>query len=189
MAVASITLDVNFQLTDLENKPLANVPVRLVLGSDQDWQSPAAGHRFVTGANGDARFSANVVVDKKWRGDSIGFTGLSMPGRTDHLMVAAELERTIENKVYRWLYVMHIYCKGGDCSTTDFDDIYTADAKGRFTKKMERARLGSEYMWKPEELGGLLLPGTGFQPSNFALDVEKKTLKLAFKRSPPPVRR
>jgi hypothetical protein len=48
----AVTLDVSFRLTDLDYKPLRGVPVRLVFGSDPDWQGANSGHRFVTDASG-----------------------------------------------------------------------------------------------------------------------------------------
>ena len=44
-----VPLDVEFKLTDIEYKPLSDVPVRLVLGA-ADWQAPDAGVRVVTAA-------------------------------------------------------------------------------------------------------------------------------------------
>jgi hypothetical protein len=49
-----VALDVSFKMIDVENRPLPGVPVRLVFGAGADWQSPNAGHRFVTDAKGEA---------------------------------------------------------------------------------------------------------------------------------------
>ena len=54
-----VPLDVTFKLTDLDYKPVAGAPVRIVFGSDLDWQAPNAGRRFVTDAKGEHRFRAS----------------------------------------------------------------------------------------------------------------------------------
>ncbi len=90
-----MTVDVHFKLTELErpDRPLTGVPVRLVLGAVADWQGPNAGYRFVTGAGGEAHFSAAGVVDRRWKMVPYAMTGLSFPRRMDHMMIAAELEQ------------------------------------------------------------------------------------------------
>src|SRR5437899_12390698 len=70
-----VTLDVTFKLTDLENRPLPNVPARLVFGSDPDWRGAATGKRFVTDAKGEAHFTANVTFDQKLRKVPTNFVG------------------------------------------------------------------------------------------------------------------
>src|ERR1700722_147332 len=61
------TLDVTFKLTDLDYKPLPHVPVRIIFGSDPDWQNPDAGYRIVTDDKGQATFTARVSIDKRRR--------------------------------------------------------------------------------------------------------------------------
>jgi hypothetical protein len=182
-------LEVHFKLTDVDYHPVTGVPVRLVLGTRQDWQEPGSGNRFVTDPNGEAVFTTAATVDKRWRGQNVGFTGLSIPYRADHLAIAAELEPAGAEGKYTWLYTMNVYCKGGDCSTDDIEDVYSKDSQGRFTRKAERVN-GD---WKMPELRGLVLTGAGYQSWNSLLtfDDSRKVWKLtlAFKRSPPPVRR
>ncbi len=42
-AAHAVDLDVQFKLTGLDYTPISNEPVRVVFGSDADWQSPASG--------------------------------------------------------------------------------------------------------------------------------------------------
>lgn len=194
-----VPLDVSFKMIDVENKPLASVPVRLVFGAGPDWQNPNAGNRFLTDANGQARFTTNVIIEKRWQSKNVGFTPLSVPIRTDHVMVAAELEQKIpvDTEGYRSFQVlltMDIDCSGdGQCSTHDFTAIYLPDATGRFTRRPERFQ--SYEAWKIEEFGGKVMWGIGYRAADFTMETYpghpdgKRTLQLAFKRQPLPVRK
>ena len=186
-----VALTVEFKLTDLEYKPLPSAPVRLVFGSTPDWQGADAGHRFVTDASGAHRFTTSVVLDKQWRKLPTNFASslVSLPEQTDHLTVAAELEYV----TFRWLYAVDVYRfpKGGDVLLDGFS-VYTRDARGAFTNKAKQDSGG----WKMSDLGGLALTHPGHEPWNFMLQPDpadpshrRWTLRIAFKRSPEPVRR
>jgi hypothetical protein len=192
-------IDVHFKLTDLEYKPLANVPVRLAFsGGQSDWQGAEAGNRFVTDVNGEAHFAATAAVDRRWNSQNVGLTGVSLPIRTDHVFIAAELERTFPGiGALRWVYTMDVFRDAsGDCSTSDIDAIYTKDAKGRFARKIEQTRLSPGlYSWKAPELKGMVFSAPGYQAWDFMLSPEdgaerkRWKLKLSLKRAPEPVRR
>jgi hypothetical protein len=67
----TVPLDVEFKLTDREYRPLAGVPLRLVLGIE-DWQAADAGVRIVTGEDGAARFTTQAVIDRsQWLGSFV----------------------------------------------------------------------------------------------------------------------
>ena len=190
-----VSLDVQFKLTDLEYKALPGQPVRLVFGAGKDWQSANAGNRFVTDGNGEAVFTTQAAIDRRWTSVPVGFTGVSKPVRVDHLQIAAELERVLpgldagKDLTLHQLYKMDIdVLPGGDCATSDFTDVYLPDAHGRFTNAVP-----STGLTIPNS-GGLVLSGIAYQTWDHMLGPvdEAKThwkLKLAFKRSPPPVRR
>src|SRR5579872_6398160 len=74
-----VPLNVEFKLTDLEYKPLSGQPVRLVFGAAKDWQTPNAGNRLVTDANGQATFTTQALIDRRWTSVPVGFTGISRP--------------------------------------------------------------------------------------------------------------
>jgi hypothetical protein len=185
-----VTLDVTFKLTDLENHPLPNVPARVVFGSDPDWQSAGTGKRVITDAKGEAHFTANVALDQKLRKVPTNFVGslVSGPQQTDHLAVAAELEFAD----FHWLYVADLFrFRQGD-TMTDGLSVYTPDERGRFVHKAEY----DGHAWKMRDLKGLMLTHPGYELGDFALapdpadpSAKRWTLKLAFKKSPPPVRR
>ena len=194
-AARTVTLDVEFKLTDIDYHPLAGVPLRLVLGA-RDWQSADAGIRIVTAADGTARFSTEALIDRRWNFSNIGFTSFSIPFRADHIAVAAELPFVLPKKdapdiVHRWLYTADIdRMPDGDCSSDDLDDVYELGPDGRFSKLLGTNAAGPNFQ---ALVDGWMLSGAGYQMWNFALEPDKADasgrrwhLKLAIKRRPKP---
>jgi hypothetical protein len=192
----SVTVDVDFKLTELEkpDRRLADVPVRLVLGEGPDWQGPNAGQRFVTDAKGEAHFTAPGVVDRRMRMAPYAMTGVSVPKRTDHMQIAVELEQLVPTASgdfhhYQWLHTLDIDCyTASDCATSDIAAVYTRDVQGRFTRK---GRYDDRGLSMPE-LGGMMLGAPGYKAADFFLstaDPERKrwTLRLMLQRKPAPV--
>lgn len=183
-----VTLDVHFKLTDLDYKPLAGVPVRIVFALDKNWQDAAAGAKATTDANGEAKIVANVALEKVRKKVPTNFAGSLLSGSqpADHVTAAVELPSI----GYRWLYVVDLFrFEGGDVMLDDMS-IYTRDPKGNFTLKAKEDSAG----WHMPELGGLVLTSALYEPRNYTLEpVQGKpnewTLQLSFKKSPDPVRR
>lgn len=170
---------------------LPGATVRLVLGAGPDWQSPTAGHKFVTDAKGEARFTMDGLLDSRWRSRPIGFTPFSMPTRAEHMQIALEVDHEFPlngqpPKTFRWVLTMDLDCfRDGQCSTVDFMSIYTPDSKGRFTKLLPRQ--GSTESWKVQEFNGLVIFGMSYQVADFMLsshpdNPKKRTLSLALKK-------
>jgi hypothetical protein len=185
-----VALAVQFKLTDPDYKPLSGVPARLVFGSDPNWQNPSAGQRVVTDAKGEAKLTAGVVLEKRPRKPPTNFADslLIRPQQTDYLRVGAE----IEYMNHHWLYVVDLYrFPKGDVLLDSFS-VYTADEKGRFTRKARRVAQD----WLMDGMEGLLMTSPGCEPWDYRLDTapaappdKRWTLRLAFKKFPPPVRR
>jgi hypothetical protein len=176
LSAQPVSLVVRFKLTDLDYKPLAGVPVRLVVASDPAWQKPGSGRQVVTDAKGEAEAVLEASLDKSLRKAPSNFVAnlLSLPKQTLDLRIAVEL-------VYDGrpgLYAVDIHrFPNGDCMRQGFR-VFTADAGGAFTQ------------------GGTLVDGAGFTPWDYMLAPDpddpagrRWTVKLAFKKQPPPVRR
>jgi hypothetical protein len=192
----SVALDVAFTLTDLNNQPLPGVPVRLVFGG-KGWQARDAGVRIVTAADGTARFTTAAAIDRRWTFVNIGFTGLSMPVRADHLPIALELAFVVPQKnggdvVHRWLYTADIdRLPDGDCTSDDLDNVYDRDGGGAFTKLIGRNGAGPNF---DGLVDGFRLDAAGYKLSNFMLTAPAAAppdqpwhLKLGLVRKPKPV--
>jgi hypothetical protein len=189
----SVTLDVEFKLTDRDHQPLAGV-----LGS-ADRQAPDAGVRIVTGDDGTARVTTAAIVARAWQWTNVGFTPFSIPVRVDHLAMAFELERALPRRdggetLHRWLYTADVYrYRGGDCSTDDIDRIYEAGPDGRFTRLLGAGAAGPNFEMP---IDGLILTGGGYKLSDFMLSRPEGEgagarwhLKLGLMRLPKPVLR
>jgi hypothetical protein len=182
-----VMLDVIFKLTDLDYKPLPGVPVRLVFCCDKNWQSANAGYRFVTDEKGEGRVTARVVIARHLRKKPTNFFSslVSLPQPTDHLAAGAELEYM----GFHWLYIVNMErFPDGDVMQDDFS-VYSRDTRGHFALKA--ARISQD--WEIKDLGGMMLTGPGHTPWNAMIapgsGTEHWTLQLAFKKSPPAVRR
>lgn len=190
-AADPVALAVEFKLTDLDYRPLPGVPVRLAFGSTADWQGANTGHRFTTDADGTHRFSTTVVLDKQWRKLPTNFYSslVGRPQQTDHLTVAAELVYM----TFPWLYAVDVYrFPAGGPVLLDGVSVYTRDARGAFTNKARQDAGG----WRMADLGGLALTNPGHEPWSAMLEPDpadpaqrRWILRIAFKRSPAPVRR
>lgn len=188
LAAQAVQLEVQFKLTDLDYRPLAGEPVRVVLGGG-DWQAPEAGHAFQTDSQGEGHFTVSAALDRRWRQPHGATVSLpSLPEHTLHLMAAAELSYA----GHRWLYAVDL-CrfKNGDVMQDGFE-VYTRDGKGRFAVKTPN-KAGD---WRMADLNGLALSSPGNQPWQAFLEPVDETanppkwrLKLAFKRAPAPVMR
>jgi hypothetical protein len=192
----TVAINVDFRLTKLESEEgLAGVPIRIVLGDGQGWQGKDAGYRFVTDADGRAKFTTTGKVDRRWRMQPIGFTPFSIPQRSDHIMIAAELEQPIPRKDggydhVPWLHTLDLDCGSGRCATSDIVWIYTRDLQGDFTRPVQYV----EESLSAPELNGMRLGGPNYKAADFWLSTDDPArrqwdVKLVLQKRPPPVLR
>jgi len=185
----TIDLDVSFKLTDIDYKPLANVPVRLVFGSDKDWQNKDAGYKFTTDAKGEATLQTKVILDKVFRKIPTNYIDslFSLPLPRQHLIAAAELEYMNLPA----LYAVDIVCLPGGTTMQDDFYLYSRDQDGNFSRRVQPR----EYGTLRPDLVGYVLQGPGYEPWDYSLlpfesdpPGQHWGLKLAFKRSKAPVK-
>jgi hypothetical protein len=192
----TITLAVTLKLTDNDYKPLAGQSVRLAF-SGQDWHGAEAGQRVVTDARGEAHLTAVVAIDRQTKSQNVGMTPFSLPVGTDHLLIAAELERILpvdgHDHAFHWLYTENIFrYAGGETSGGYIDAIFAKGPQGRFDKPLQpNLNIMAQRMdTEQRAIGG----DEGYVPTDFGLerdDTDKAhprwTLSLGFKRMPRPV--
>jgi hypothetical protein len=194
----TVPLEVELKLTDQDYQPIGGVPIRLVFGT-KDWQAENAGVRIVTAEDGTARFVTQAVIKRGWHFVNIGFTPFSMPLRSDHLFLGAELDFVVPRKeggeaVHHFLYTADVNrLPGGDCSTYDLDKLYGAGPDGRFTTLIGTNAAGPNF---DGSVDGWTLSNAGYRMWDSMLsrpDEEVSTgektwhLKLGLMRKPKPV--
>jgi hypothetical protein len=196
----TVTMHVAVKLTDNDNNPIARWPLRMVVGvrdwDAPDWRGPDTGVRIVTDANGDASFTTEAIVDRRWEWQSVGFTPLSIPVRVRHVSVGFESERTLPSPhgdvVHHWFYTAEVYrWSDGSSSTYDIDRLYEAGPDGRFTRLLG---MGVSSPYSVIKIDGLMLIGSGYRLADFEFDpvgdgAKEWNLKLALKQMPKPVLR
>ena len=182
-----VSLTVTFRLTDLQYQPLADVPVRLILPCEKNWQEPDSGYRLVTDANGEARLTTKAILDRRWRKMPSNFIGslIGLPMLTDHLAAGAEMNYMN----YHWIYLVDSVLFPDGTTMQDHFSIYSRDEQGRFTEKA----IETNGDWMIKDLKGMMISAPGLAPWDYSLDHdasrENWTLKLAFKKSPPAIQR
>jgi len=191
MQPTPVSLDVQFKLTTLDYQPIAAAPVRVTFGAESTWQAPGTGTSFVTDAAGTFRFTSPVTIDTQQKKIPTNFADslLARPQPADHLLIATELTYVD----FPWLYVFELWrFKNGGDVLNEGVSVYTRDDAGRFTRKARHQNSG----WLMADLKGLVLTTPGheawdylLEPASDAATPPKWTLRLAFKRWPPPVRR
>jgi hypothetical protein len=196
-----VNIHVQFKLIDDDNKPIAGVPLRFVIGvpnwNADGWRAPDAGVRIVTDKDGAAHFTTEGVVDRTWMWVNLGFTPFSWPVRVDHAGVGFEIERVLPTKggpdsTHHWFYTAEIYRQAnGDSSTYDLDRVYETGPDGRFTRLLAK---GVSSPQSVIAVDGLMLRGSGYNLADFALapvgdGTKEWTLTLALKQHPKPVLR
>ena len=107
----------------------------------------------------------------------------------DKQMLSLRIGAELPYMEYRWLYAIDIFRFPDGDVLLDRVALFSADTDGRFTREAEK--VGQD--WKIADLGGLLLTNPGHQAQDYflapALPGSGWTLKLAFTRYPPPIRR
>ena len=164
-----VTLDVHFQLTDPDYKPLRNVAARVVFGSEAAWQSANAGTRVTTDAKGESRFERKVTLDRRAKKMPTNFVDSLLRGKqpVEHLAAGVELEYAGE----RFLYVIDIDRFPDDTVLLDGTSLFARDAQGNYTRKV-----ADNHGWEAWHF--LLVPETA----------DRWRLDLALLRRPDPVR-
>jgi hypothetical protein len=172
---SDVTLDVHVALVDNNGAPIANAPMRLVFGNAPGWDAPGAGIAFTTDAKGEHHFTTTTSLDtQRLKVPTNFFTQLvSLPEKTRHLRLAAELPYRGEPRLY--VADVNRFPDGANLGRAVMQ-AYGADAQGRFTVPAGTAgHKLSQFFLKPSETD--------------AADATRWSVKLTFLREPEPVQR
>lgn len=143
-------LDIHGQLVRSDGSPLANHPLRLVVGTEPDPRGPQAGQRLTTDAEGRFRRRLETKVPRRLKTLDIWF----IPHRTDLIEVGVELELLGRPALY-WIELDHMRegVLGGM-------DVFLKDGSGRFRQRLKFH--SQRHSWSfPDDPNGMLLTGIG----------------------------
>jgi hypothetical protein len=189
---ADVPFEVRFFLTDLNNQPIANAGVRLVLGAESGWQSAGRGTVLKTGADGKhtTRMSTSLRLGTRKRATNFLDSLLAGKETTDEVQVAVEFAYAGQQRLY--VTELHRFKKDGTVALGEIS-VFCRDAVGNFTRKATRNEDGG---WLMADLGGLALSSPGCEIAGFLFYPDESDpahrqwiLDCQFKRSPEPVMR
>lgn len=146
MGAQADRIDIRGLVVDAQHQPIAHLPLRLVLDSDDDPHAPQAGHHLVS--DGDGRFALQVdrTPRRRWvYGGSLGMV-LPIPARATVLGLGIEAER-FGRKRLDWL---HINWMSVNAATQS--DAYAQGANGRFDVAYRSdLRAGDFFVDRPDQ--------------------------------------
>jgi hypothetical protein len=143
-------LDIRGQLVRPDGSPLAQHPLRLVVGTETEPRAPQAGLRLVTDAQGRFRRQLETKVPRRFKTLDIGF----IPHRTDLIEIGVELELLGRPALY-WIELDHL--RDGVLGGMG---VFLKDGSGRFR---ERPKFHSQtHSWSfPDDPNGMQLSDIG----------------------------
>jgi hypothetical protein len=179
----SVPIEVRFTLLDADGKPVAGVPVRLVLATGSGWQRADAGSQVTTNESGEIRWSTRGLPEARRRKMPTNFftQSTSAPQETMHLAIGAQLSYLGRP----WLVVSEgDHFANGTTAQLDGVRVYGLSADGMFSAQAS-VRNG---VW---QLPGVPSPLTtpGHQVARFAMTHAGGgwVVELTIKRLPEPV--
>ncbi len=127
-----MTLDVQITVLAPDKSHAAGVPLRVILGTAADWQSPSAGEEMVTSEDGTVQCTMPVVLASQRRQVATNFVARFMASRetTRQVQVGVVMEYAGRS----WLSAITVDRRAGGASVRlDPMRVYGRASDGRFT--------------------------------------------------------
>jgi hypothetical protein len=127
-----VTLDVQITVLAPDKSHAAGVPLRVILGTAADWQSPSAGEEMVTSEDGTVQCTMPVVLASQRRQVATNFVARFMASRetTRQVQVGVVMEYAGRS----WLSAITVDRRAGGASVRlDPMRVYGRASDGRFT--------------------------------------------------------
>jgi hypothetical protein len=163
-AAVSETIDVTTRLVRPDGRPIAGLPVRLVVGSEKNPRSPSAGARLVTDANGRVRRTIQVPVT----GRLVTLDNAFTPHRSRYLAAGIELDLAGRAALY-WIELDQVRQGTGGAM-----QAYVAGKNGRFDRPLT-FHAKEHVLSFPDQPGGMRMTGIGADLGSHAMDGSPST--------------
>ncbi len=143
-------LDIRGQLLRPDDSPLANHPLRLVIGTEPEARAQEAGLRLVTDTQGRFRRQIEAKVPRRFKTLDIGF----IPHRTDLIEIGVELDLLGRPALY-WIELDHL--RDGVLGGMG---VFLMDGSGRFRQRLQFH--SKTHSWSfPDDPRGMQLSDIG----------------------------
>jgi hypothetical protein len=162
-----VSLDVQITVLHPDKSFAVGVPLRVILGTASDWQSPSAGEEMVTGDDGTVQRTVPVVLASKRREVASNFFARLMASResTRQVQVAVVMEYAGRS----WLSAITVDRRASGASLRlDPMRVYGRASDGRFTDDVPL----HDGSWHKRLPSGAMASLPGFVVTQATLDPE-----------------
>ncbi len=162
-----VNLDVQVTILHPDKSHAAGVPVRVILGTAADWQSPSAGEEMVTAEDGTVQRTLPIVLASLRRQVSTNFVARLMASRETTRQV--QLAVVMEYAGRSWLSAMTVDRRAnGSSLQLDPMRVYGRASDGRFTDDVPL----HDGAWHKRLPSGKMVSLPGFAVTSATLDPE-----------------
>jgi hypothetical protein len=162
-----VTLDVQVTVLHPDKSLAAGVPLRVILGTAADWQSPLAGDEMVTGDDGTVHCTLPVVLASQRRQVATNFVARFMASRETTRQV--QLGVVMEYAGRSWLSAITVDRRASGASLRlDPMRVYGRASDGRFTDDVPL----HDGSWQKRLPSGTMASLPGFVITHATLDPE-----------------
>ena len=160
-----VSLDVQITVLHPDKSLAAGVPLRVILGTATDWQSPSAGEEMVTGDDGTVQRILPVVLASRRREVATNFVARLMASRETVRQV--QLGVVMEYAGRSWLSAITVDRRANGASVRlDPMRAYGRASDGRFTDDVPL----HDGAWHKRLPGGKVASLPGFAVTSATLD-------------------
>ena len=162
-----VSLDVQITVLHPDRSLAVGVPLRVILGSASDWQSPSAGEEMVTGGDGTVQLTQPVVLASLRRQVATNFIARLTASR--ETIRQAQLSVVMEYAGRSWLSAITVDRRANGASLRlDPMRVYGRASDGRFTDDVPL----HDGSWNKRLPSGKMASLPGFVITQATLDPE-----------------
>ena len=162
-----VSLDVQITVLHPDRSLAVGVPLRVILGSAADWQSPSAGEEMVTGGDGTVQLTQPVVLASLRRQVATNFIARLTASR--ETIRQAQLSVVMEYAGRSWLSAITVDRRANGASLRlDPMRVYGRASDGRFTDDVPL----HDGSWNKRLPSGKMASLPGFVITQATLDPE-----------------
>lgn len=162
-----VSLDVQITVLHPDRSLAVGVPLRVILGSASDWQSPSAGEELVTGGDGTVQLTQPVVLASLRRQVATNFIARLTASR--ETIRQAQLSVVMEYAGRLWLSAITVDRRANGASLRlDPMRVYGRASDGRFTDDVPL----HDGSWNKRLPSGKMASLPGFVITQATLDPE-----------------